>query len=387
MTIWANSGDAHVREPEDLWAERLPAELAARMPRSERLDERTERIHVDGYSFERRLPIDAVMTDEDLEAAGLKARGREAGMSFRDFVSRPPGTWDVQTRLRDLDEEGIWGEVVYPSFGLWNGLIEDPVLYREGARVFNDWLKEEFLDVTPRCIPTAEISIRDVADAVAEVARTAAMGFRAVAIPIAPADDLPGWNREDWEPLWSAIEEAGMVLCSHAGTAPQRSAMETGVVHRGPGSAVMNYFEVTFGAQRFAATMAASGVLDRHPDLRVLISEGGGTWIPAAADRMTEAYRQHRKFVRPVLSRTPAEILFDQVYTTFQHDPHAVGACRGAGYRNIMWGSDYPHMEGTYGHTQQTLKELFDGVDEDTRYRVTQGAFLELFPEVGQPPT
>ena len=56
------------------------------------------------------------------------------------------------------------------------------------------------------------------------------------------------------------------------------------------------------------------------------------------------------------------------------------------GYKNVMFGSDYPHMEGTYGHTQETLHGLLDGVDDATRYRITCGAFLDLFPEVGPPP-
>ena len=56
------------------------------------------------------------------------------------------------------------------------------------------------------------------------------------------------------------------------------------------------------------------------------------------------------------------------------------------GYRNVMWGSDYPHLEGTFGHTQETLHELFDGLDDDVRYRITRGAFEELFPHVSSPP-
>jgi hypothetical protein len=39
-------------------------------------------------------------------------------------------------------------------------------------------------------------------------------------------------------------------------------------------------------------------------------------------------------------------------------------------------------MEGTFGHTQDTLKTLFDGVSDETRLRITQGAFFELFPDV-----
>src|SRR5206468_1401629 len=89
----------------------------------------------------------------------------------------------------------------------------------------------------------------------------------------------------------------------------------------------------------------------------------------------------------PTLSRSPREILYSQVYASFQHDASAVGAMTAMGYNNVMWGSDYPHIEGTFGHTQETLHELFDDVPDDVRLRITQGAFLELFPHVGTPPS
>jgi predicted TIM-barrel fold metal-dependent hydrolase len=57
------------------------------------------------------------------------------------------------------------------------------------------------------------------------------------------------------------------------------------------------------------------------------------------------------------------------------------------GYNNVMWGSDYPHIEGTFGHTQKTLHELFDDVDPAIRERITIGAFNELFPHVSAPPS
>ena len=96
----------------------------------------------------------------------------------------------------------------------------------------------------------------------------------------------------------------------------------------------------------------------------MLISEGGASWIPFLGDRMREGYRQHHTAVRPKLTRDPKDILMTQVYASFQHDESAVAAFDAMGYKNVMFGSDYPHMEGTYGHTQDTLKELFDGVSE-----------------------
>ena len=384
--IWANSGDSHVLEPPGLWAERMPADLAARMPRTEQVDDRHEVLHVDGRSFKRRMQWNPEVTEEELRKAGQIARGREPGMRALDLF-RPPGAWDVKIRLEDLDHEGIWSEIIYPSLGLWTGLIKDPVLYREGVKVLNDWLKETYIDVTDRCLPAAEISTLSVEDAVAETIRAAELGFRAINLPTMLDDEvIKGWNYDLWEPLWDTAEELGMVLASHIGSEakdPEGKGFQT---FHGPGGAVLNYVETCFGGQRLATMFVASGVLDRHPGLKLLISEGGATWLPFIADRMEESYRQHGPWVRPKLSRRPSEIMREQVYASFQHDKSAVYAHTAMGYKNILWGADYPHMEGTFGHTQKTLHELLDDVDEATRIRIARGAFQELFPQVGEPP-
>ena len=194
------------------------------------------------------------------------------------------------------------------------------------------------------------------------------------------------WNDESWDPLWTTAEEAGLVLAFHIGS-DAKPPDQSNVKYRGQGGAVINYVETMYGGQRAAVMLISSGALDRHPNLRMLVSEGGATWGPAVADRMDEAYRQHAMFVRPILSRLPSEILYDQVYASFQHDKSAVKTSTELGFRNVMWGSDYPHMEGTFGHTQKTLHELFDDVNPSDVYRITQGAFLDLFPTVGPVPS
>ena len=131
--------------------------------------------------------------------------------------------------------------------------------------------------------------------------------------------------------------------------------------------------------------LVTAGVFDRHPALRVLVSEGGATWVPYIGDRMNEAYRQHAMFVRPPLSRLPKEYLYENVYASFQHDESAPAAMWAMGYRNVMFGSDYPHLEGTWGHTQKTLHELLDDVTPEVRHRITRGAFEELFPHITVP--
>ena len=88
-----------------------------------------------------------------------------------------------------------------------------------------------------------------------------------------------------------ACEEARLVPAFHIGTDATGTRP-----FRNPGGAMLNYLETTFGGQKAAAQLVAAGVLERHPDLRVLISEGGATWAPFVGDRLNEAYRQHYMF-------------------------------------------------------------------------------------------
>jgi predicted TIM-barrel fold metal-dependent hydrolase len=127
------------------------------------------------------------------------------------------------------------------------------------------------------------------------------------------------------------------------------------------------------------AHLVASGALDRHPTLRVFIAEAGASWVPALGDRMDEGYRQHGMFVRPQLSMLPSELIYRQVYTSFQHDKTAITAVTSMGYRNVMWGSDYPHLEGTFPETQKVLTELFEGVPDDVRESITLDTLGDLF--------
>jgi predicted TIM-barrel fold metal-dependent hydrolase len=368
--IWANSGDSHFLEPDDLWQHILPKALAERMPRTELVGDDEEIVHVDGRSFRRKLPK-------------LMTKKGATGETIEEMSHRPPGARDVHARLVDLDQEGIWAEVLYSSIGLWSSLIEDPQLVREACRAHNEWLVAEIQGAAPdRLVAAALMPMLQVDDAVAELQHAAEIGLKLISLPTGNPPGTEDYNHDSWEPLWAAAEEARMVVGFHIGT----ESADKITMFRGPGGAVLNYVETTFGGQRAAMKMVTSGALDRHPGLKVLVSEGGATWVPFIGDRMNEGYRQHGAFVRPKLSRLPKEILYEQVYASFQHDESAPAALWAMGYRNVMWGSDYPHLEGTFGHTQKTLHELFDDIAPEARERITQGAFEELFPHVSRPP-
>lgn len=350
--IWAHSGDSHAMEPEDLWTSRLPKRLADRAPRTER-GEKYEIIYIDGQQMSRQLN------------------------DFMDAM-RPPGFKDLKIRLQDLDQEGIRCQLAFPSMGFWSVNIKDAELSRAVARGWNEWAVDDFMSQQNRIFTPAIVPLVEVGDAVREVEWAAERGFQSIFLPCTmPADKE--WGLDIWEPLWSAADAHNMVLAYHIGTGGET------VVYRGPGGAVVNYMETTYPGMRVISHLVASGALDRHPDLKVLVAEGGAGWVPAIGDRMDEAYRQHGMFVRPRLNRLPSEIVRQQVYTSFQHDISAVQIIENTHYDNVMWGDDYPHLEGTYGHTQETLHQLFDAVDPRIRDRVLRGTFEELFtvPDLG----
>lgn len=374
--IWANSGDSHLVEPFDLFDE-LPDDIKDLLPRSVKDESgEFETVYVDGQEFTRPMPKPG-------RAPGTKARPEDADPE--EMFTRMLGGNDAEHRLKDLDGEGVWGEVIYPSLGIWAFNIRTPRVAKAGVEVLNDW-SIDFQRKSPRFVCAASVPLVDVDDAIAELKRASNAGFMCAFMPVEPPFGRPDWRDEEWDPLWAAFAETGVVIGFHIGTEPHNPDERTGVYFRGRGGAVMNYVETTYGGQRAVTKLIASGALDRHPDLRVLVSEGGATWGPFLADRMDEGYRQHGMGVRPKLSKPPSEFLYEQVYASFQHDSSAVQACTAMGWQNVMWGSDYPHYEGTFGHTQETLHELFDGVDEAASRRIRIGAFQELFPSVPEPP-
>jgi predicted TIM-barrel fold metal-dependent hydrolase len=368
--LWTCSGDSHFLEPRELFQENLPRQLADRLPRSERIGEDEEIVHIDGRSFRRKIPKPS--SPEMAEARRKFAEGMAQGGA---------GAYQARSRLEHLDNQGVWGEVVFPSLGLWYGEIRDADLVRAAARVINDFVHGELIQTSPRFVPAATLPLQSVDYSVAEARRCADLGFRAVFLPTSLDDSQPRWNEDAWEPLWAACEQSGLVVAFHIGTDATGTRP-----FKNPGGAILNYLDTTFGGQKGAAMMVASGALERHPDLRVLVSEGGATWVPFVGDRLNEAYRQHYMFDDGRLHRLPKEYLMTQVYASFQHDETAVAAMTAMGYRNVMFGTDYPHIEGTFPHTQKVLHELLDGADSDTSYRIRLGAFLDLFPHVGLPP-
>ncbi len=164
-----------------------------------------------------------------------------------------------------------------------------------------------------------------------------------------------------------------MPLTFHAGTG------RTQTPAHGPGGAVVNYVVTVSGPMETVAYLCGAGILERHPGLRVVMVECGSGWLAWVLHAMDDAYREHHMFVQPKLAMLPSDYFRRQGAVTFQHDPVGLANLAFTGDRCLMWGSDYPHPEGTWPRSQEVLARQLQGVPEESIERVVLLNAAELY--------
>jgi predicted TIM-barrel fold metal-dependent hydrolase len=95
--------------------------------------------------------------------------------------------------------------------------------------------------------------------------------------------------------------------------------------------------------------------------------------------QMDEAWKKHAHWAKPKLEMAPSEYCRRQIMATFQEDPIAVANRHYTGLQSIMWGSDYPHWEGTWPNSQAAVEQLFAGVPDDEVDQIVRGNAVRTF--------
>ena len=210
-----------------------------------------------------------------------------------------------------------------------------------------------------------------IAAAAAEIRRTKAMGLRPAMLPD-HCDALP-YNRPEWNPVWEAACEVGMPLAFHVGIG------RNPVQHRGPGGAITNYAMVAGTIMETASNLSAGGVFEQFPELKTVLVECGAGWLAWLMVITDEAYVKHADWTKPKLAMPPSEYLRRQLQVTFQEDPIGIANRHFTGLRCLMWGSDYPHHEGTWPDSQAAVEKQFAGVPEDEVDQIVRRNAVETF--------
>jgi len=340
------STDSHVTEPIELYAERVDVAYRDRAPVIRDRDG-WRSLHIEGLD-----PRKLMRADQLAEAT--------------------IGDWDPDDRVRDQEADGVVAEVIFPTFALQACFAsEDPGLQRALCRAYNDWAAEVF-PRNGRLLAVGMVPMLDIDDAIAEAARLAGDGCRALFLP-ARVESRP-YNDPAYDRFWAFAEDLGLPLTFHSGTGHEPRVM------RGPGGAVINYL---LGAQldgpMVMLAMAAGGALDRFPGLRVVTVETGASWLAWIMTQADVIYADHEKWAKPKLSLKPSELIRRQCHATFMYDPVAINNRATTGVETLMWGNDYPHPEGTWPRSQEVCAEQFAEVPDDEFRAMVGGTAAKVF--------
>jgi predicted TIM-barrel fold metal-dependent hydrolase len=352
-TLRLISADSHVNEPPEMFGERLPRPLRHRAPRVEVVDG-VECLVMEGLR-PRKMP-----------------RGREA-LTGEALERAQAGGWEPSLRIRDQDRDGVSAEVVFPTLALQACFMApDPALQLALARAYNDWVADVFARHPDRFAAAAVIPVLDVPEACREAERATALGLRALFLPA----QVPGrpYNDPSYDAFWKVAQATGLPLTFHAGTGHEPR------IERGPGGAVINYL---LGSQIDGAHvilyLTLAGVLERHPGIQVVTVETGSAWLGWVMTAMDEIYEKHQMWAQPKLALRPSDYVRRQCHVTFQDDPVGVHNRPFTGVDALVWGSDYPHPEGTWPNSREALARQLAGVPADEAERMAGGTAARLF--------
>ena len=199
--------DAHVNEPPTLWQDGVPAKWRERAPRVVH-SERGDIWEFDGGR--EKWPV------------GLTATAGQSYFQFsptgQTYATMRPGSFDPEARLRDLDADGIWAQVLYPSVTLKGAKIYsgERELQLACVRAYNEWIGSFCAGSGGRLVPQAILPTTGLDDSIAELEWAMKSGHKGAVISSFPNGSLVPQDED--APFWARAEEAGFPIAVHIGS-------------------------------------------------------------------------------------------------------------------------------------------------------------------------
>jgi predicted TIM-barrel fold metal-dependent hydrolase len=355
--------DSHVSEPLNLWKERLPVKYRDIAPRM--MTEHKGRPGAWWLIEQDRPPHNVIL------GFGANKTIEELNKLLNSFsyAGAHRGGWDPAQRIKDMDQDGVAGDVLYTTLGFRMFWIRDAGFQRACFQVYNDWLAE-FCSYAPKRLKgLGLISLYDPQQAALDLEDCRKKGLAGAVVWASPPEELPFFS-ELYDPFWTAAQELAMPLSLHEFAGFQWVDWDSNAEKRTVAQAI-NSHEV----ERTFATLILSGVLERFPGLKVVSAELNCGWLPFFLFRIDERFDatgiRFRGTPFPTkLTLKPSEYFRRQLYATFIDDPFGINHRGEIGVENMLWSSDFPHSATFWPHSQEKIAEDFQGVAEDERRKI-----------------
>jgi predicted TIM-barrel fold metal-dependent hydrolase len=335
--------------PHDLLSDRLPATLRDGAPRV---------VEVDGRFF----------WQAEGNVLGPSGHKEDGQILAKERGMRPS---DPRARLEDMDEDGVYAQVIYGPvrwFAIQNRDLKYAII-----RAYNDWASEFNLIEPRRLLVLAQIPCWDTALAVEELERVSKLCFKGVQLSMRDAEARP--YDASWETFWATAETVGMPVSFHLGGGQHSLRSRAFSWEKAAASAV-----VPMQLDEALAGMTLSGMCERHPKLRLVLGESGLGWVPYVLERLDYEYRNYYELIHDYrVKRLPSEIFRSQVFLTYQQDLIGLKLMREIGAGNVMWASDYPHGDSTWPNSRKAVDETLAALSIEDGRRVVSENALALY--------
>jgi len=365
--------DSHVSEPLNLWQARLPAKYRDKAPRM-----LTE---YDGQPGAWWLIEDGRHPHNVILGFGANKTVEELQQFLKSFsyAGAHRGGWDPAQRLKDMDQDGVAGDVLYTTLGFRMFWMKDAGFQRACFQVYNDWLAEFCSHSPKRLKGVGLISLYDPKQGAQDLEDCAKKGLAGGLIWASPPEELPFYSTV-YDPFWAAAQELRMPLSIHEFAGFGRIYWEESSAEiRAIADAVASHeVETTF------ATFILSGILERFPRLKIISAELNCGWLAYFLQRMDKAFESRGARLRgspfpTKLTMKPSEYFHRQLYATFIDDPYGVDHRQEIGVDNLLWSSDFPHSATFWPHSQEKIAEHFRGVSEEDKRKILRDNVAKLY--------
>jgi predicted TIM-barrel fold metal-dependent hydrolase len=366
------SVDDHVIEPAHVFVDHIAPKFRDRAPRI------VERDDTQGWLWEDRFYPLSFQGNAQTRRFRPGEAGHGDDLHARRYDDMIPAAYDVHERVGAMDEDGVWAELLFPTFPRFGGTqflqAEDTELAGAMVRAWNDWMLDEWCASYPeRFIPQTLVPLWDVPAAVAEIERCAAKGSRAVLFVENPHPlGLPSFPTGHWRRVFEVCNATGLPLSMHIGTS-------SGLLSPSPES-TRSVGIALCGVNSMSALgdLIYSGTFNGLPNLRVALSEGGAGWVPYVLERLDYTWDRSR-YDNLQNDMRPSEVFAQHIWVCMIADNYAIRNRDLIGIDKIMWEADFPHNDSNWPNSRKMLVDALLDVPDDECERIAELNARELY--------
>jgi len=358
------STDDHLQEDRHLFVDRLPKKYRSLAPQVNRGDDGRDYWFVAGKKLR---PVSRGI------AAALEDR-TQADSIVRIWEDVPKETYQPDARLRAMEFDGTDAQAFFPNISkVWSSAefidAETPAYRLACIQAYNDWVIDEWYNLSPRFIPQCLAPLWDVSLAVTEINRCAARGHRALMWLAAPEIlGLPHFNESHWDPVYSACEEANMPLVFHIGP----TTMLGREVWKGYNPAQLQAYvsmRAMLGNAELFGNLLFSGVLSRFPKLQCISIEAGLGWVPHLLETCDHQW-EAGKLWEQGMPLKPSEYFRRQCAVNFWYEKITQEHLAAIGIDNILWEADAFHFTSAFPNSHDYIENNLASLPESDRRKI-----------------